>query len=250
LVGLIAGVLALAAVLVATLVPTGPVLPTLHVRDVLVRLQGAAGTSLTEMNRVSASFATELRGVPGVESAGAHVGRAITADEIVDVNAGEIWLTIAADADYEATMTSVREIAAGYPGLHTSVRTYAEDQVAAATEKGGNELVVRVYGPEFAASETAENVSELLSTVTGVLSPTVRCPRASPPLRSRSIAAAHATGCTQRRPPGGGTLISGPVKEPVRAAESSCPRLGRTRPGTASPTRSLVTDAREVRPAR
>ncbi len=214
LVGLIAGVLALAAVLVATLVPTGPVLPTLHVRDVLVRLQGAAGTSLTEMNRISASFATELRGVPGVESAGAHVGRAITADEIVDVNAGEIWLTIAADADYEGTMTSVREIAAGYPGLHTSVRTYAEDQVAAAQEKGGSELVVRVYGPELATlRETAENVSEVLSTVTGVLSPTVEVPPSEPTVEIEvNLAAAQRHGLRPgdiRRE--ASTLISGLV---------------------------------------
>jgi Cu/Ag efflux pump CusA len=180
-VGLVAGVLALAAVLIATLVPSGPVLPSLHVRDVLVRLQGAAGTSLTEMNRISASFATELRGVPGVESAGAHVGRAITADEIVDVNAGEIWLTVGADADYEATLSSIREIAAGYPGLHTTVRTYAEDQVAAAQEKGGDELVVRVYGPELTTlRETAEKVGEVLSTVTGVLSPKVEVPPSEP----------------------------------------------------------------------
>jgi Cu/Ag efflux pump CusA len=214
LVGLIAGVLALAAVLVATLVPTGPVLPTLHVREVLVRLQGAAGTSLTEMSRVSASFATELRGVPGVESAGAHVGRAITADEIVDVNAGEIWLTIAASADYEATMTSVREIAAGYPGLHTSVRTYAEDQVAAAQEKSGSKLVVRVYGPELATlRQTAENVSELLSTVTGVLSPTVEVPPSQPTVEIEvNLAAAQRHGLRPgdiRRE--ASTLISGLV---------------------------------------
>ena len=42
LVGLAAGVLALGAILVAWLAPSGPVLPTLQDRNVLVRVQGRA----------------------------------------------------------------------------------------------------------------------------------------------------------------------------------------------------------------
>ena len=105
-----------AAILVAWLAPSGPVLPTLQDRNVLVRVQGAPGTSLTEMNRVTSAVAAEMRAAPGMESAGAHVGRAITSDEIVDVNAGEIWLTVGADADYDATLAGVRDIAAGISG--------------------------------------------------------------------------------------------------------------------------------------
>ncbi|HEX3197664.1 MAG TPA: efflux RND transporter permease subunit [Propionibacteriaceae bacterium] len=168
------GVLAVVSILGATLAPGGPVLPTLQDRNLLVRVQGAPGTSLTEMNRITSTVATELRGAPGIESAGAHVGRAITSDEIVDVNAGEIWLTVAPDADYDATLAGVRDIAAGYPGLQTSVRTYAEDRVAAVREKVGDELVVRVYGADFATlQDTADDVASMLSTVSGVLTPRV-----------------------------------------------------------------------------
>jgi Cu/Ag efflux pump CusA len=173
-VGFALGVLAVASILGATLAPGGPVLPTLQDRNVLVRVQGAPGTSLTEMNRITSTVATELRGAPGIESAGAHVGRAITSDEIVDVNAGEIWLTVAPGADYDATLAGVRDIAAGYPGLQTSVRTYAEDRVAAVREKVGDELVVRVYGADFATlQDTADDVASMLSTVSGVLTPRV-----------------------------------------------------------------------------
>jgi Cu/Ag efflux pump CusA len=141
---------------------------------VLVRIQGAPGTSLAEMNRITSLVAAEMRSAPGIESAGAHVGRAITSDEIVDVNAGEIWLTAASGADYDATLAGVRDIAAGYPGLHTSVGTYAEDRVAAAREKTGDELVVRIYGQDFATlRDTADDVARMLSTITGVLSPRV-----------------------------------------------------------------------------
>jgi Cu/Ag efflux pump CusA len=196
LVGLAAGILALAAILVAWLAPSGPVLPTLQDRNVLVRVQGAPGTSLTEMNRVTSAVAAEMRGAPGIESAGAHVGRAITSDEIVDVNAGEIWLTVAPSADYNATLAGIRDIAAGYPGVHTSVRTYAEDRVAAAQDKVGDELVVRVYGADLPTlRDTADDVAGMLSTVTGVLSPRVESQVTQPTLQIEvNLAAAQRHG--------------------------------------------------------
>ena len=191
-----AGVLAIAAILVAWLAPSGPVLPTLQDRNVLVRVQGAPGTALPEMSRITSAVAAEMRGAPGIESAGAHVGRAITSDEIVDVNAGEIWLTVAPDADYKATLAGIRDIAAGYPGLHTTVRTYAEDRVAAAREKVGDELVVRVYGHDLATlQDTADDVSRTLSTVTGVLSPKVEPQVTEPTLQIEvNLAAAQRHG--------------------------------------------------------
>ena len=195
-VGLVAGVLALGAILVAWLAPSGPVLPTLQDRNVLVRVQGAPGTSLPEMNRVTSAVAAEMRAAPGIESAGAHVGRAITSDEIVDVNAGEIWLTVAPGADYNATLAGIRDIAVGYPGVHTSVRTYAEDRVAAAQDKVGDELVVRVYGADLSKlRNTADDVASMLSTVGGVLSPRVEPQVTQPTLQIEvNLAAAQRHG--------------------------------------------------------
>jgi Cu/Ag efflux pump CusA len=197
LVGLAAGVLALGAILIAWLAPSGPVLPTLQDRNVLVRVQGAPGTSLTEMNRVTSAVAAEMRAAPGIESAGAHVGRAITSDEIVDVNAGEVWLTVAPDADYRATLAGIRDIATGYPGVHTSVRTYAEDRVAAAQDKVvGDEVVVRVYGADLSKlRDTADDVAGMLSTVSGVLSPRVQPQVTQPTLQIEvNLAAAQQHG--------------------------------------------------------
>ncbi|HEX7212564.1 MAG TPA: efflux RND transporter permease subunit, partial [Propionibacteriaceae bacterium] len=195
-VGLVVGVLALGAILVAWLAPSGPVLPTLQDRNVLVRVQGAPGTSLTEMNRVTSAVAAEMRAAPGIESAGAHVGRAITSDEIVDVNAGEIWLTVAPGADYNATLAGIRDIAVGYPGVHTSVRTYAEDRVAAAQTKVGDELVVRVYGSDLPTlRNTADDVAGMIGTVPGVLSPRVEPQVTQPTLQIEvNLAAAQRHG--------------------------------------------------------
>jgi Cu/Ag efflux pump CusA len=180
-VGLVAGLFAVAGVLVATLAPSGPALPTLQDRNVLVRLQGAPGMSLTEMNRITSVVAAEMRTAPGVEAAGGHVGRAITADEIVDVNAGDIWLTIGADADYDETLAAVQAIAQGYPGLRSTVRTYAEDRLAAAAQPVPADVVVRVYGPDLATlRDTADDVRSALSTIRGVLQPQVEAQVSEP----------------------------------------------------------------------
>ena len=196
LVGVVAGALALAAVLVATLAPAGSVLPTLDDRNVQVHVQGAPGTSLPEMNRVVGAMATEMRGLPGVGSAGAHVGRAINADSTVDVNAGEIWVTVDPAADYPETLASLREVASGYPGLRTSVQTYADDQVAAAQPDAGDELVVRVSGPELdQLGRAAADVSAVLRTVPGVLSPQVQTMVTEPTVEIRvDLAAAERHG--------------------------------------------------------
>jgi Cu/Ag efflux pump CusA len=180
-VGIVAGLFAVAGVLVATLAPSGPALPTLQDRNVLVRLQGAPGMSLSEMNRITSIVAAEMRTAPGVEAAGGHVGRAITADEVVDVNAGDIWLTIGADADYDETLASVQAIAQGYPGLRSTVGTYAEDQLTAAAKPVPADVVVRVYGPDLATlRDTADDVRSVLSTIRGVLQPQVEAQVSEP----------------------------------------------------------------------
>ena len=153
---------------------SGSLLPGLEDRNVLVRFEAAAGTSLTEMDRITALAAAELRGLPGVSSVGTHVGRAVGADEVVDVDASEVWLTVADEADYDATLDGVRAAVAGYAGLRGTVATYADDRVAEVSASTGDDLVVRVTGEDYATLQTtAEDVQEALKTVEGVISPRV-----------------------------------------------------------------------------
>ena len=56
--------------------------PSFRDTDLLVRLNGAPGTSHPEMTRVTALAGRELRAIPGVENVGAHVGRAIMSDQV------------------------------------------------------------------------------------------------------------------------------------------------------------------------
>jgi Cu/Ag efflux pump CusA len=189
-------VLAVLAVPALLLLRPGDTLPSAQDRSVVVRLQAAPGTALPEMNRITTAAAAELSDLAGVRSAGTHVGRAIGSDRVVDVDTSEIWLTIAGDADYDSTLTAVRSVVRGYPGLRSDVSTYADDQLAAAGATTGDQLVVRVYGEDLGTLRSiAEDVRQDVQTVPGVLAPTVEAQASEPSLEIEvNLAAAQRVG--------------------------------------------------------
>jgi Cu/Ag efflux pump CusA len=171
---------------------SGSALPDLEDPNVLVRLEAAPGTSLGEMERITGAVAAEVGELPGVASAAMHVGRAVGADEVVDVDAAEIWLTVDGDADYADTLTDVRTTVRAYPGLRSEVGTYADDRLTVAAASTGDALVVRVSGEDFAElQDTAEQVRGALRTVEGVISPEVE-PLVSQPTVSVQVDLASA----------------------------------------------------------
>jgi CzcA family heavy metal efflux pump len=172
------GVAVVAAVTVVALalVPQGggSSLPSFRAREVLVHWDGAPGTSRPEMTRIVGLASEELRRIDGVENVGAHVGRALLSDQVADVNAGEIWLTISPSADYERTMAAVRATVDGYPGLSTAVATYPEDRVNEVLSGTDDDVSIRVYGQDLATlRDRAEAVRQALTGVDGVNSATV-----------------------------------------------------------------------------
>ncbi|MGZ4479972.1 MAG: efflux RND transporter permease subunit, partial [Nocardioidaceae bacterium] len=173
--GVVLVVLALLAVPGLLALGSGSVLPAAQDRSLVIHLDAAPGTSLTEMNRVTTAAAQELRRVPGISSADTHVGRAIASDQITDVNSSDIWVRIADDADYTRTLDTIRTTIHGYPGLRSDVQTYEAGQLATAGATTGDQLVVRVYGEDYATLQsTAEAVRQEIQTVAGVISPKVQ----------------------------------------------------------------------------
>ena len=81
---------------------------------------------------------------------GAHVGRAVLGDQVVDVNSAELWVTIDPAADYGSTVSQVKDAVAGYPGVAQSVSTYLDDRVRHFDTGSPNDITVRVFGPSFA----------------------------------------------------------------------------------------------------
>jgi Cu/Ag efflux pump CusA len=162
----------------------GALLPTLHDRELTVHLQAAAGTSLPEMTRLTGRVGDELRALPGVRAVGAHVGRALMADQPVNVDSAELWLTVRNTADYGSTVEKVRQVAQGYPGIRARVSTYPADRLAEARVGTTAPLLVRVYGQDLGQlASTAEQVRRMLTGVRGVQQPATQPQWSEPSLR-------------------------------------------------------------------
>lgn len=189
-------VVLLAALAVLPLLGGRPLLPPIHDRSIVISLTGTPGMSGTEMARMAGQASAELSAIPGVHNVGAHVGRAITSDETDGVNAGELWLTIDAAADYDKTTARIREVVDGYPGFAHQVTDYPEQQIAEATTGAAGDVVVRVYGPDLTVLRTkAEEVRRLLAGTRGVVAPKVDLPPEEPTVQIEvNLAAAQKYG--------------------------------------------------------
>jgi len=145
-------------------------LPSFKERNLLVNWSTAPGTSPAETHRMTSRVSDELRSLSGVRSVGAHVGRAITGDQVVGINSSQIWVGIDPKADYDKTIAAIRETVAGYPGVDHSVQFYLRDKVGEVLTGAGKAIVVRIYGPKREVlNEKAEEVRRALSGIAGIV---------------------------------------------------------------------------------
>ncbi len=194
-------IVAAGAVLVALamlpLLDTAPI-PTFKDRDLVLRLEGRPGTSNPRMTRISTELSREVRAIPGVDNVGAHVGRAVTGDRVVDVNSSELWVSIDSSADYDATVASIRDVVDETSGVDGEVVNNSNRTIrdVGALGRGddpisGNDidvltgsddpLVVRIYGQELATlRREARKVHRIVSRVDGVTDPRIELPVTQP----------------------------------------------------------------------
>jgi Cu/Ag efflux pump CusA len=168
-VAIIAPILIVGVALLPLVERSGGALPKFAERDLLVHLASAPGTSQPEMSRISARVSVELRSIPGVRDVGAHVGRAIFGDQVVNVNSAELWVSIDSAADYSRTVAAVRALVIGYPGLRPRVETYLSERTEPLTALSHDSIVIRVYGDADAVLRTAAGaVAKAVTQVAGV----------------------------------------------------------------------------------
>jgi Cu/Ag efflux pump CusA len=145
-------------------------LPSFKQTDLLIQWEAAPGTSRSEMNRIAALAGQELRAIPGVRNVGTQVGRAITGDQAVGINSGELWVSLDPAADYDATVAAIREVTDGYPGLFRTVQAYQPERIGEALTRPDQDIVVRVYGNDLAALRVkAEDVRQAMAGVAGIV---------------------------------------------------------------------------------
>jgi len=145
-------------------------LPPLKERELVVNWSTPPGTSHTETHRITSRVSSELRSLPGVRSVGAHVGRAVTGDQVVGINSSQIWVGIDPKADYDKTFAAIRETIDGYPGIERNVHSYLRDKVGEALTGSSHAIVVRIYGQQREIlRQKAEEVRQALSGIAGIV---------------------------------------------------------------------------------
>lgn len=169
---------ALAVISVAVIVGTSAIVaspsdqrfvPQFAERGLLIAVEGPAGTSGDAMRRIAGRAGEELRSIPGVANVGGHVGRAVTSDRVIGVNAGELWISIDPAADYAATVNAVQNVLDGYPGLAIKLQTYTSERIQSVLGAEQDDVVVRVYGQSADVLQAkAAEVRDALATVEGL----------------------------------------------------------------------------------
>src|SRR5260370_13685906 len=145
-------------------------LPSFKESNVLVNWSTVPGTSHAETYRITSRVGSELRSLPGVRSVGAHVGRAVTGDQVVGINSSQIWVGIDPKADYDKTIAAIRETVAGYPGVDHSVQFYLRDKIGEVLTGASKAIVVRIYGQKRdVLNQKAEEVRQALSGIAGIV---------------------------------------------------------------------------------
>ena len=189
-------ILSAAALVAVPNISQQSLLPSPQDGSLLIHWQAEPGTSLPEMTRITTQATRQLAAIRGVRAVGAHLGRAITSDQVVNVNSGEIWVTLKDSADYQSTLKAIQGVLANYPKMASHVVTYPQDRVREVQSGATDALVVRVYGSDMdLMQQKAEELQRRIAKVPGVVDPKVQVLARQPTLQVEvNLAAAQKYG--------------------------------------------------------
>jgi len=144
--------------------------PAFKEHDFLIHWVSPPGTSSAEMERSTTRISKELLAIPGVQSTGAHIGQALLGEEVAGVNLGEIWVSLAPNANYTEALDRIHAVTLGYPGLFREVQTYLDERISEVLTGGKEPIVVRVYGEDLRTLRaTSDQILDLVKSVPGVI---------------------------------------------------------------------------------
>ena len=132
--------------------------PSFKEPDFLMHFVTKPGTSVTEQDRMVSSLQDQVLRVPGVSTAGSHVGQALLGEEVSGVNFSETWLSLKPGTNYDATVNKLRNIAYSFPGAFSDVQTYLHERIDEVLTNGTTEdVAVYIEGPDINTLATLGN---------------------------------------------------------------------------------------------
>jgi Cu/Ag efflux pump CusA len=144
--------------------------PGFKEHDFLIHWVSPPGTSAAEMERSTTRISKELLAIPGVRSAGAHIGQALLGEEVAGVNLGEIWISLAPNANYTEALDRIHSVTLGYPGVFREVQTYLDERISEVLTGGKEPIVVRTYGEDLKTLRAkSDQILNLVKSVPGVI---------------------------------------------------------------------------------
>jgi len=164
-----AGVAILIGAAIVPFLELAPI-PVFKQTDLLIKWEGPPGTSRLEMNRIMTQVGEEIEALPDIRNVGFQVGRAVTGDQVVGINSGEIWVSLEPGSDHDATLAAIDTTINSYPGLIHTVQTYQPDRLGEALLGAGQDIAVRIYGVDLdVLREKAREVEAVLAGVDGLV---------------------------------------------------------------------------------
>jgi Cu/Ag efflux pump CusA len=122
------------------------------------------------MERSTSKISGDLLAIPGVRSAGAHIGQAFLGEEVAGVNLGEIWISLSPSADYTTTLERIQSVTNGYPGLFREVQTYLDERIQEVLTGGKEPIIIRTYGDDLGVLRAkSDQILALVKSVNGVV---------------------------------------------------------------------------------
>ena len=143
---------------------------------------GPAGAGLGEMDRITSRIRADLRALPSVSDVAATLGRAVSGDQIVDANSGQIYVQIKPSADYDGAINAIRGIVQTVPGMRASVSTYEGDIQAGVLAPGEQRrhAFASTARTTPSCTRSRRRSSGLMSHVNGLGEPQVSAPTMEP----------------------------------------------------------------------
>jgi CzcA family heavy metal efflux pump len=191
-----AGALIAVAVLVLPFLGSS-LFPEFKERDFLVHWISKPGTSLAEQERTTEDLSRTLRDdVPGVRTFGSHIGQAFLAEEVVGVDQGEVWVSVAPDADYQQTFDQIQDVVRNTPGLWRDVETYLAERISEVLSGSSAPITVRIFGDDLPTLRAkADEVRDVLGDSPGITDAKVELQQDEPQIQiTENLAAAQRYG--------------------------------------------------------